>query len=137
MVARRGADHRSLSRRLKLVGALLGDGTVIDGEVLPWKDGAPLPFAQIAAAHRPQGARAARFWPMCRSRCWRTICWNWTEPMCASSRSNGGARRLAEIVERIGVACADALAAGRGGILGAVARRSARRRARAAWKASC
>jgi DNA ligase-1 len=28
-------------------GAVLGDGTVIDGEVLPWKDGAPLPFAQL------------------------------------------------------------------------------------------
>ncbi len=28
-------------------GALLPDGTVIDGEVLPWLDGAPLPFAQL------------------------------------------------------------------------------------------
>jgi DNA ligase-1 len=27
--------------------ARLGEGTVIDGEVLPWKDGAPLPFAQL------------------------------------------------------------------------------------------
>jgi DNA ligase-1 len=27
--------------------AMLGEGTVIDGEVLPWKDGAPLPFAQL------------------------------------------------------------------------------------------
>ena len=25
----------------------LPDGTVIDGEILPWKDGAPLPFAQL------------------------------------------------------------------------------------------
>ncbi len=28
-------------------GALLPDGTVIDGEVLPWLEGAPLPFAQL------------------------------------------------------------------------------------------
>jgi len=27
--------------------SLLDGGTVIDGEVLPWKDGAPLPFAQL------------------------------------------------------------------------------------------
>jgi DNA ligase-1 len=28
-------------------GALLPDGSVIDGELLPWVDGAPLPFAQL------------------------------------------------------------------------------------------
>jgi len=28
-------------------GALLPDGTVIDGELLPWVDGMPLPFAQL------------------------------------------------------------------------------------------
>lgn len=28
-------------------GALLPDGTVIDGELLPWVNGAPLPFAQL------------------------------------------------------------------------------------------
>lgn len=27
--------------------ALLPDGTVLDGEVMPWKDGAPLPFAKL------------------------------------------------------------------------------------------
>jgi DNA ligase-1 len=32
---------------LEALGTLLADGTVIDGEVLPWKDGAPLPFAQM------------------------------------------------------------------------------------------
>jgi DNA ligase-1 len=32
---------------LEALGAQLSDGTVIDGEVLPWKDGAPLPFAQM------------------------------------------------------------------------------------------
>ncbi len=32
---------------LEAMAASLPDGTVIDGEVLPWKDGAPLPFAQM------------------------------------------------------------------------------------------
>lgn len=32
---------------LDAMGALLPEGTVIDGEVLPWKDGAPLGFAQM------------------------------------------------------------------------------------------
>ncbi|MBZ5727523.1 MAG: ATP-dependent DNA ligase [Acidobacteriia bacterium] len=32
---------------LAALGALLPEGTTIDGEVLPWKDGAPLPFAQM------------------------------------------------------------------------------------------
>jgi DNA ligase-1 len=29
------------------LGALLPEGTVIDGEIMPWQDGAPLPFAQM------------------------------------------------------------------------------------------
>jgi DNA ligase 1 len=32
---------------LEQAGALLPQGTVLDGEVLPWVDGAPLPFAQL------------------------------------------------------------------------------------------
>jgi DNA ligase-1 len=32
---------------IETVGAALDEGTVIDGEVLPWKDGTPLPFAQL------------------------------------------------------------------------------------------
>jgi DNA ligase-1 len=32
---------------VEALGALLPDGTVIDGELLPWLDGAPLPFAQL------------------------------------------------------------------------------------------
>jgi DNA ligase-1 len=32
---------------LAAAGALLPDGTAIDGEVMPWKNGAPLPFAQM------------------------------------------------------------------------------------------
>ncbi len=32
---------------LKAMGELLPEGTVIDGEILPWKDNLPLPFAQM------------------------------------------------------------------------------------------
>ena len=32
---------------LVAVGATLPEGTVIDGEILPWRDGLPLPFAQM------------------------------------------------------------------------------------------
>ncbi|MEX2260338.1 MAG: ATP-dependent DNA ligase [Bryobacteraceae bacterium] len=32
---------------LERAGGLLPEGTVLDGEILPWKDGAPLPFAQM------------------------------------------------------------------------------------------
>jgi DNA ligase-1 len=32
---------------IEAVGALLPEGTVIDGEVMPWNNGAPLPFAQM------------------------------------------------------------------------------------------
>jgi DNA ligase-1 len=32
---------------LESLGGLLPEGTAIDGEVLPWKDGRPLPFAQM------------------------------------------------------------------------------------------
>jgi DNA ligase-1 len=32
---------------LEALGALLPEGTVIDGEVMPWQNGAPLPFAQM------------------------------------------------------------------------------------------
>jgi DNA ligase-1 len=32
---------------LEAVGALLPEGTVIDGEILAWKDGLPMPFAQM------------------------------------------------------------------------------------------
>jgi DNA ligase 1 len=32
---------------LEALGALLPEGTAIDGEVMPWKDGAPLRFAQM------------------------------------------------------------------------------------------
>ncbi len=32
---------------LAAAGALLPEGTVVDGEVLPWRDGGPLPFTQM------------------------------------------------------------------------------------------
>ncbi|HJX26733.1 MAG TPA: ATP-dependent DNA ligase, partial [Thermoanaerobaculia bacterium] len=32
---------------LAAAAAMLPDGTVLDGEIMPWKDGAPLPFAQL------------------------------------------------------------------------------------------
>jgi DNA ligase-1 len=32
---------------LQTLGALLPEGTVIDGEIMPWQGGAPLPFAQM------------------------------------------------------------------------------------------
>ena len=32
---------------LQSMGGLLPEGTVIDGEILPWRDGMPLPFAQM------------------------------------------------------------------------------------------
>jgi DNA ligase 1 len=32
---------------LAALGALLPEGTALDGEILPWKDGRPLPFAQM------------------------------------------------------------------------------------------
>jgi DNA ligase-1 len=32
---------------LARAAGLLPDGTVLDGEILPWKEGAPLPFAQL------------------------------------------------------------------------------------------
>ena len=32
---------------IEALGALLPEGTVLDGELLPWMDGSPLPFAQL------------------------------------------------------------------------------------------
>ena len=47
LVARRGARDGSLSRRSAAAAEWLPDGTVLDGEIMPWKDGQPLPFAQL------------------------------------------------------------------------------------------
>jgi DNA ligase 1 len=42
-------DELVTERFPEIAGAadFLPDGTVIDGEIMPWKDGAPLPFAQL------------------------------------------------------------------------------------------
>ena len=39
---------------LKNAAASLPDGTVIDGEILPWKEGRPMPFSDAAKTDRPQ-----------------------------------------------------------------------------------
>ena len=41
---------------LEALGALLPEGTVIDGEVLPWKRRRAAALRPDAAPHRPQGA---------------------------------------------------------------------------------
>lgn len=56
-VIRRGGETFIWSRGEELIterfpeiaaaAEFLPDGTVIDGEIMPWKDGAPLPFAQL------------------------------------------------------------------------------------------
>ncbi len=56
-VVRRGGDTWIWSRgeellrgrfpELEEAASLLPDGTVLDGEILPWRDGAPLPFALL------------------------------------------------------------------------------------------
>ena len=48
---------------LATLGAFLPDGTAIDGEILPWRDGAPLAVRAAPAADRPQDASARRSWP--------------------------------------------------------------------------
>jgi DNA ligase-1 len=46
LVARRGARHRALSRD-RLGGGALPDGTVLDGEIVAWKDERVAPFALL------------------------------------------------------------------------------------------
>ncbi len=50
------------TRSWRSLADALPDGTVIDGEILPWKDGTVLPFARPAEADRPQDARARTCW---------------------------------------------------------------------------
>ena len=61
----RGAGHRASSRDPAARSAL-PDGTVIDGEILPWRERAPLPFAVLQTADRPQDARPRRSWRSAR-----------------------------------------------------------------------
>ena len=37
-------------------GKAIGDGTVLDGEIVAWRDERPLPFAALQTADRPQEA---------------------------------------------------------------------------------
>ena len=120
---------------LEALGALLPDGMAIDGEVLPWKDGAPLPFAQM---QRRIGRKVLGPRILARSAGGAggvTICWNWAAKTCASAprmaaRAAGGAwrRPMRRWCFRPWWS-ADTL----GGADGALRRN----RARAKWKASC
>ena len=47
LVARRRPDDRAISRDRKRRSEHLPDGTVIDGEILPWADGRVLPFTEL------------------------------------------------------------------------------------------
>ena len=64
VVARRGAGHRALSRARRSAAASLPDGTVLDGEVLAWRDGAAAAVRAAAAAHRAQDADREGRWRM-------------------------------------------------------------------------
>ena len=65
LVARRGADHAPLSRD-RGRGSRLPDGTVLDGEVLAFRDGRPLPFSalQQRIGRQKQVAQLARAVPV-------------------------------------------------------------------------
>ena len=66
----------------EIVAAAAGvaDGSVLDGEVLVWQEGAtawPGAVRPAAAAHRPQDADQRRCWPRRRSASWPTTCSRW------------------------------------------------------------
>ena len=120
---------------LEALGAQLPEGTVIDGEVLPWKDGAPLPLRADAAAHRPQGAgaedpggssggagglRPAGTERRGHSRASAGMA---ARAVWRPSRRRDSALVLSPIVQRVR--------------LGGAARNCARNRGSARWKASC
>ena len=75
---------------LEALGGLLPEGTVIDGEILPWKDGLPLPFAQM---QRRIGRKVLgpKILAECRSCCSLTICWNGRAKTSGSGRSSSAA----------------------------------------------
>ena len=66
VVARRGAHHARVSRRSRRGRARLPDGTVLDGEVLAFRDERPLPFSalQQRIGRQKQVARKARDVPV-------------------------------------------------------------------------
>ena len=66
----------------------LPDGTVLDGELLPWNEGGVMPFAQLQRriGRKTLGKKLLR---KCRSFSWSMICWNTRGKMCALNRSSG------------------------------------------------
>ena len=48
---------------LATLGAFLPEGTVLDGEILPWQGRAPPALRPAPAADRPQNRSARRSWP--------------------------------------------------------------------------
>jgi DNA ligase 1 len=66
----------------------LPDGTVMDGELLPWKDGGVMPLRSCSSASAAR--RWARScWPRSRSSSWPSTCWNEMGRTCAASPCPG------------------------------------------------
>jgi DNA ligase-1 len=75
------------------LAAGLPDGTVLDGELLVWREGRVAGAVQpAAAAHRPQDADEASCWPMRRWSSSPTTCWSSRASTSATGRSTSAAR---------------------------------------------
>ncbi len=70
------------------------DGTAIDGEIMPWKEGFAAAVYTNAEADRPQNAGVRRFWPKFRWRCSHTTCSNGAAKTFAGRPSKRGGKRL-------------------------------------------
>ena len=96
LVARRGADHRSLPGAGGAGRAAAGrHGDRWRGAAVERRRAAAV--RADAAAHRAKGAGRRRSWRKCRWCWWLTICWNSRARMCGSGRSSGGARDWRQI----------------------------------------
>ncbi len=81
-------------------GALLPEGTVLDGELLPWVGGAPLPFSPRCSAGSGARPWEGRFWSRYRW-CWSpTTCWRAEGEDIRSLPFRERRRRLAELLDR-------------------------------------